>query len=119
VATSAAAGVRSTQTGVFSADQARRGKDVYAGACQSCHTASDQNGPEFRKHWIGHDLGELFQYLRENMPQDNPGSLTVENATLVTAYIVQLNGLPAGPVPLPSDVAQLKQIRFDTLSKPR
>jgi mono/diheme cytochrome c family protein len=104
---------------VYTADQAKRGKDIYAGTCQSCHTNSDQNGREFRAHWVGKDLSELFGYLRDNMPQDNPGSLSAENGSLVTAYLLQLNGLPAGATPLPSDIGQLKQIRFDTLSPPR
>ena len=53
---------RTTQTGVYSAEQAARGEDVYAGMCKSCHAAATHTGVAFEKSWDGRSLSELFGY---------------------------------------------------------
>jgi hypothetical protein len=48
------------------------------------------------------------------MPKNNPGSLTPEEYADVTAYILQLNGLPTGDEELPGDQAAARRIRIET-----
>lgn len=69
---------RSTQDGVYTLAQANEGKDLFAGLCQSCHTPTVHAGPPFRNKWFGHSLGELFGYMRREMPKADPGSLSDE-----------------------------------------
>src|SRR5689334_11817512 len=44
----------STLSGVYSEEQAKRGKDVYANLCKSCHNPSV--GDAFAKRWAGKTL---------------------------------------------------------------
>ncbi|MEO6444422.1 MAG: cytochrome c [Gemmatimonadaceae bacterium] len=117
--------VRTTLAGVYSAAQAARGKDVYTESCLECHTTADHSSPQFQNSWIGHLLSELVDYMRREMPQNNPGSLTAEQYASLTAYILSLNAMPAGDADLPSDSLHLSAIRFvvavpgaDALSTP-
>ena len=43
---------------------------------------------------------ELHDYLQAQMPWQAPGTLTAEEYWQLTAYLVRLNGLDPGPVPL-------------------
>jgi mono/diheme cytochrome c family protein len=105
----------STADGVYTTVQATKGKDVFASACQSCHTPTVHAGPPFRNKWFGRTLGDLFTYLRENMPQADPGSMSDEEYVLVTAYLLRINGMPAGEQPLAANVDSLHRIRLDSL----
>jgi mono/diheme cytochrome c family protein len=104
---------RSTVDGVFTAAQATRGADVYNMLCQSCHSAESHTGTPFRNNWVGKPLAELFGYISSEMPKTEPGSLTPEEYTLVLAYILKMNGMPAGRRALTADAAQLDSIRID------
>lgn len=105
----------SSADGVYTTLQATKGKDVFASACQSCHTPTVHAGPPFRNRWFGRTLGELFTYLRENMPQADPGSMSDDEYVLVTAYLLRINGMPAGDAPLAANVDSLHRIRLDSL----
>jgi mono/diheme cytochrome c family protein len=104
---------RSTLAGVYSAGQATRGSDLYALNCQSCHTPASHAGPEFTQKWAGHTLFELFEYIRTSMPKSEPGSLTRREYLLVLAYLLRLNGLPAGREELAPDAEALAKIRIE------
>jgi mono/diheme cytochrome c family protein len=103
---------RTTAMGVYSADQAARGKDIYLTNCVSCHTPADHTGGGFWTDLLGKKVDEFFKYLRENMPQDNPGAISDDDYAAVVAYTLQLNGQPAGDKPLPADTTQLHRIRI-------
>jgi mono/diheme cytochrome c family protein len=104
---------RSTVDGVFTSAQATRGANVYNMLCQSCHSAESHTGTPFRNNWVGKPLAELFAYISSEMPKTEPGSLTPEDYTLVLAYILKMNGMPAGRRALTADAAQLDSIRID------
>lgn len=106
------AAAMSTADGIYTTAQAKRGADVYAGRCQSCHTAASHTGPPFRNKWVGRPLSELFDYLIREMPQTEPGPLTMENYTVVLVYMLRMNGMPAGRRALTSDDQALKTIRI-------
>ena len=107
---------RSTQSGVYSADQAARGANVYAGMCRSCHTAESHAGATFEKLWNGHPLSDLFSYISTRMPKNEPGSLAPEEYADVLAYLLKMNEMPAGASELAADSAQLSVIRIETQS---
>ena len=67
----------------------------------------------FRNRWQGRPLGELFQLISDEMPQDAPGTLSPQEAANLVAVILSANRLPTGDVALPGNVEQLRQIRFD------
>ncbi len=104
------ASARTTVDGVYTTAQAKRGADVYAGLCQSCHTAASHTGPPFRNKWVGRPLSDLFGYITQEMPKTEPGSLTMDDYTVVLAYMLRMNGMPAGRQKLTSDTKLLKAI---------
>jgi mono/diheme cytochrome c family protein len=108
---------RSTRAGVFTAAQAARGRDLYAGLCQGCHTAASHTGVVFRNGWGGRPLWELFDFVLSNMPKSDPGILTREECTQLVAYLLELNEMPAGASELPGDSAALMSIRVDTTAE--
>jgi mono/diheme cytochrome c family protein len=104
---------RSTADGVYTAAQANAGRELWASACNNCHTP--HNGIPFKNKWMGRDLAALFVYTRDEMPKADPGSLTEDEVTQAIAYLMRMNGMPAGERPLPSDSAGLSRIRFDSV----
>ena len=109
----------STAAGVYTAEQATRGADVFAGMCKSCHTPSVHTGTVFLKTWSDRPLWDLFEFISTRMPKNDPGALPAEEYAQVVAYLLKLNGLPPGPVELPSDSLVLKTIRFEAGEKVR
>ena len=105
---------RSTTAGVYTEAQATRGKDTYSGMCLGCHSAGSHNGASFLTAWGGRPLWELYGYISERMPKNEPGSLPAEEYAQVVSYLLKLNGMPAGALELPTDSLALKAIRFDT-----
>jgi mono/diheme cytochrome c family protein len=101
--------------GVYSAEQAKRGRTMYDTKCASCHDGGTM-GPElwgdaFLANWDGKDLNAFFTRIQSTMPEDAPGSLSENEALDVIAYVVQTNGFPAGEKALPTASA-LSTIKF-------
>jgi hypothetical protein len=109
--------MRSTQLGVFTDVQAKRGQQVYAGTCQSCHTPTSHQGATFTQNWDQHPLSDLYSYVSQKMPQDNPGSLDPNDAADVTAFLLKIYSMPAGTVELAPDTVAMKKILIDSRSK--
>ena len=107
-------GQRSTGQGVYSREQWMRGRDVYAGLCAGCHPAITHVGPMFTTSWAGKKLSDLFGFLRERMPKNDPGSLSEQDYVDVMSYMLRLNGMPAGVEELPPDSVSLTKIRIDS-----
>ena len=104
---------RSTRAGVYTAQQAAGGHEIYILSCVSCHSAASHTGAAFTAKWDRRPLAELFGYIRGAMPKNEPGSLSRREYTLVLAYLLKMNGMPAGSVELPADSLALSRIRID------
>jgi S-disulfanyl-L-cysteine oxidoreductase SoxD len=101
--------------GVYTTAQATKGSEVFATFCRSCHTPTVHSGAPFRAKWFGHSVGELFGYLRREMPKNDPGSMSDDEYAVALAYLLKMNGMPAGTVPLAADSAALHRIRLDSV----
>jgi hypothetical protein len=104
----------STLSGVYTDEQAGRGKDVYAGSCRSCHTPASHTGATFSKWWRGKQLSDLFLFVSTRMPKNDPGSLAPDDVADVMAYLLKMNAMPVGTEELPPDADSLKKIRIET-----
>lgn len=104
---------RSTLSGVFTAEQAAAGKDVFVGSCTGCHTSASHTGAIFLSHWAGKPLSELYGFVSQRMPKATPGSLSEDEYVFVVAYVLKINGMPAGKTELTGDPELLNDIRFD------
>ena len=111
--TSRAQAPKTTMQGVYTVAQATKGKNVFNGACLGCHTTASHMGPAFELRWFGRPLSELYGYLSNLMPKSAPGTLTEAEYVWVTAYILKLNGMPAGKVELNAEPDWLKAVRID------
>ena len=105
--------VRSTRLGVYTAAQVALGQNIFALNCASCHSAATHTGPAFVAKWDGRPLWDLFHYVSESMPKSEPGSLSPREYGRVVAYLLKVNGMPAGLKELPLDSAGLARIRLE------
>jgi mono/diheme cytochrome c family protein len=104
---------RPLTSGVFSAKQSERGEGVYKTSCQSCHAKSEYTGDKFKVAWVSKTVFDVFDQIRTEMPEDNPGSLERQQYIDVVAYIFSLNAYPAGANDLPTVDDSLKMIKID------
>lgn len=111
--TSAPDAARSTRAGIYTKTESVRGSELYALNCVSCHTAASHTSPAFVAKWQGRRLSELFDYMRDEMPKNDPGSLTRQQYLLLLAYLLKMNGMPAGRDELPGDSLALTKLRID------
>jgi mono/diheme cytochrome c family protein len=108
---------RSSQAGVYTAEQAKRGSDTFEGMCVSCHATTQHASPAFVATWKGRSLWDLFSYLRDEMPKSDPGSLSEAEYVQLVAYLLKINGMPAGATELKPDSAVLRRIRFEAAAE--
>lgn len=112
------AAAQSVWDGVYTAEQAERGKNLYLTDCVQCHGATllgAEDGPPvtgegFRMAWDGRTADELVERIRTTMPADGPGFLSRAQSTDLTAYLFSDNGFPVGEAELKSSLAALKKI---------
>lgn len=102
---------RTTLDGVYTAEQAQRGRATYQRVCSACHALTAYTG-EAMEGWKDGVLYDLFDLIRTKMPEDNPGSLRRSEYTDVLAFILELNGMPPGDTPLSSRASELRKIVF-------
>jgi S-disulfanyl-L-cysteine oxidoreductase SoxD len=103
---------RAAASGVYSEEQAAKGKVAFETYCASCHSPTFHSDSTFRKSWFGRTVHDLFKVLKTTMPEDNVGGLSDEEYTRVIAYILQLNGFPAGKDSLRTDSTSLVRIKI-------
>ena|SRR5689334_18063260 len=108
---------RSTTAGVYTDEQASRGKDTYAMQCKSCHTPASHTGATFAQWWNKKPLSELFLFITTKMPKNEPGSLQPDEYADLVAYLLKMNEMPSGTEALPADSMALRKIRIETVRK--
>jgi mono/diheme cytochrome c family protein len=98
-------GSKTIWDGVYSIDQAQRGRQHYLESCASCHR-EDLNGDgvtpglageEFIEHWDKATVEDLFRRIKTTMPADRPGSLADADCLDIVAFLLKENGFPGGP----------------------
>ena len=112
---------KSVWDGVYSDEQANRGKALYAQECASCHgseltggeMAPPLAGGEFLAGWDGLTIGDLFERIRISMPQNAPGSLSGQQNADILAYVLSVSKFPAGAAEMPKEAGILKQIKLE------
>ena len=120
-ATLASAAPPSIWDGVYTAEQAARGKKIYVDQCAECHgedlkgikDASPLIGDTFLKKWNTRSVGRLIDVTRRTMPTDSPGTLSRPICADLVAYLLQENGFPTGKSELDSASPSLKEITLE------
>src|SRR2546427_351396 len=98
---------RTVWDGVFTADQADRGRRLFSLNCAECHGENLEggegkalNGDRFWADWGDSTVAELLTYIKTNMPFSDDGSLkgTLPTSTYVDiiTLILKTNGFPDG-----------------------
>ena len=124
----ATVGARQTQSvwnGIYTVDQAERGRPIYETACAGCHganlTGGDEApvlaGGEFVWTWNGLTVGALFERIRKSMPVDDPGSVSRQEKADILAFLFSVNEFPAGESELASRTSTLEQILFEAIQQ--
>lgn len=114
--------LRSITDGVYSAAQAERAATIYRTQCAACHgnalegasAGSPLRGDGFLSIWSGRPLSDLVDKIENTMPFNTPGSLSRQQSTDLTAYILQAGEFPAGQDELAEAV--LAQITLPTVA---
>jgi len=109
-------------SGVYTADQAKRGESIVGRSCAKCHGADLTGGqdgpslvgPETLQAWSTMTLGDLFDRIRTTMPADAPQSLSAQETADILAYTLRLNQCPHGENELAADRAALSRIRISS-----
>lgn len=98
-----------TSDGVYSEEQAERGEEVFDWVCSECHLPAEFKG--IIEEWAGSSAFDAYEQIRTTMPEDSPGSLRNQEYADVLAYILDLNGVPAGTTELSAEAEALRDIR--------
>ena len=107
---------RTVWDGVYSRDQAERGRVAYTASCSGCHlddlTAyrGALHGAAFIENFQSDSLDNLFRVTKRTMPRDAPASLHDETYLDIIAYVLQVNSYPFGSTDLKLEALKNIQI---------
>ncbi len=105
----------------YTPDQVAAGQQVYTNACAGCHGARGEGagpnsdeaplvvGPRALRGY--RDAQDLYDYVSDSMPQDQPGSLTSDQYWSVLAWLFDQNGISGPGDPLNSATASSVSLR--------
>lgn len=101
-------------TGVFTEEQVKRGQDVYMVRCAHCHDErlTGGEGPaliggQFNRNWGSRTVHRLFVKIKDRMPPGEVFVATDKEKLEIVAFLLSMNGFPAGPRELPLDTGEL------------
>jgi mono/diheme cytochrome c family protein len=97
----AQAATKTVKDGIYTDEQAKRGQAEFEAICSACHRAEGFASAEFKEHWQWGELFWLYDFIRTRMPYEQGGTLPRQTYIDVLAYILKLNGYPAGTYELP------------------
>lgn len=104
-----AASCHPNRPGFYTQSQAHKGHTVYIKNCAECHgatlsgvSAPALSGPNFKSFLAYSKMSavQLFQFIRSQMPNNQPGSLTRSDYLAALAFILKYNKYPHGTVAL-------------------
>ena len=123
MAPASAQGITTAQ-GAYTEAQAARGLTLFRQNCVQCHGPNMDGdgffipaigGREFANYWKGRPIYDVFAFVNEFMPFDDPGRLDPQSYVDIIAYILQFTGYPPGDVELPVGRDALKLVRVVAL----
>ena len=120
-ATAGAQGAKSVNDGVYTQEQAAKGKALYTDTCAACHGDNlEGSGPmpplagaDFLRTWEGKTVGDLYEKTHTTMPATAPGTLTPEQSADITSYMLSMSKYPAGAAALEPKMEALLTIKID------
>lgn len=89
---------KTVKDGVYTADQAAAGKELYERRCGACHNVDFYRTAFTNRN--NQPLQYMFEEILVNMPADTPGSMMDSEYEIVFAHILSLVGYPAGDTEL-------------------
>ena len=106
--------------GVYTEEQASRGRTLYDKECAGCHLDSLQGdglapglvADSFTYRWQDGPVSDLFIVIKATMPADRPSALQDQEYADVIAYLLKKNNYPSGSTELSRNQADLKGIWF-------
>ena len=113
VAMAAQAPTRTTNDGVYTAEQAARGKTVFESKCTACHESSRFTGDPFFEAFNEKPMKEIWDIASGTMPEDNPGSLKQQEYGDILAYFLSLNEFKTGDAELQGNAAAMAAIKIE------
>jgi S-disulfanyl-L-cysteine oxidoreductase SoxD len=108
--------------GIYTAQQAERGRTAYTQSCAACH-AEDLRGratapslveESFAFLYNDVSVGELLDKIQKLMPSDRPGSLPTEAYRDIVAFLLLANKFPAGEKEMEADPEVLRKVMITT-----
>jgi cytochrome c553 len=117
-----AATERTVWDGVYTEEQATRGRADYMKSCASCH-AGDLRGSNTAPSLVEESfaflygdttVGELYGRIRMLMPSDRPNSLSSQTYRDIVTFLLQANKFPPGDKELEGDSEALREILITT-----
>jgi mono/diheme cytochrome c family protein len=119
---------RSVLDGVYNLEQAGRGESLVLETvrCVNCHGSTLRGGtgdtpplagPEFIGNWQGFTLDDLGMKI-SNMPPNSSEKRSPQDSADIIAFLLQVNGYPAGESELGPGPETLRQIRIVPPQKP-
>ncbi len=99
----------------YATGQAEAGQQAFNAVCSGCHGATLQGGvgpalvgPGFQATW--RNALALWNFVAQNMPLNNPGSLAREQYWDIVAFLLRRNGVEPDERPL--DEATAEEVRL-------
>ena len=112
---------QSVWDGIYTEEQAKRGRALYSETCAACHAADLSGGEmapalagtDFKSNWNGLSVDDLFERIKVTMPGDNAGSLSRQQTADILAFVFSISRFPAGTSELVREAEILKSIKFE------
>ncbi len=104
---------KTTNSGVYTAAQAERGKKLFEAKCTACHDTARFTGDTFLDPWDGKPLKDVWDIASGTMPEDNPGSLQQQEYGDILSYFLHLNAFPTGDAELQGNAAAMAMIKIE------
>ncbi len=108
---------RTVADGLYTSEQATRGRALFTASCAACHGAALSGGlapplagEAFLRVWSKQPLSDLVNKIQVTMPEGKAGQLTRAQAADLVAYLLQVGKFPAGQAELSADDSALKLV---------